>query len=86
MLRDGMQPSPLRDTADDSSASRALRVLYVLARRGHPMTSMAIATECGIPRSTIYRLLSVMRDRGYLEHETPGRRWSLGPHVAELGP
>jgi len=81
-----MHPSPIRDIADDSSASRALRVLDVLARRGHPMTSMAIATECSIPRSTIYRLLSVMRDRGYLEHETTGRRWSLGPHVAELRP
>lgn len=81
-----MQSSPIRDTTADSSASRALRVLDVLARRGYSMTSMAIANECGIPRSTIYRLLSVMRDRGYVQHETSGRRWSLGPHVAELGP
>lgn len=45
------------------------------------MPSMAIARECSIPRSTVYRLLNVMRARDFVVYDRPTRRWSIGPHL-----
>ncbi len=61
-------------------------MLDLLAERGHAMGSMAIAHECAIPRSTIYRLLNVMRSHEYLVYDRRGRRWSLGPRLFRVGP
>ena len=81
-----MESSPIRDTGTASAADRALAVLDLLAGRGHPMGSMAIARECAIPRSTVYRLLNVLRSRDYLAYDQRGRRWSLGPRLFQVGP
>lgn len=46
---------------------------------------MAIARGCGIPRSTVYRLLNVMRSRAYVAYDRRARTWSLGPRLSEVG-
>ena len=80
-----MQSSLIRDRRVTGSADRVLAVLDLLADRGYSMTSMAIAHECGVPRSTIYRLLNVLRSRGYLGYERRDRSWSLGPRLFQVG-
>jgi DNA-binding IclR family transcriptional regulator len=63
------------------SPARALAVLDLLADVGHPMHSMAIALECGIPRSSAYRLLALMRSRDYVAQDGADRSWTLGPRL-----
>ncbi len=60
-------------------------MLDLLSGHRHPMPSMAIARECHIPRSTVYRLLNVMRSREYLAYDRRARTWSLGPRVSQVG-
>ena len=45
---------------------------------------MAIARECGIPRSTVYRLLNVMRSRDYVAYDRRARTWSLGRRLSQV--
>lgn len=77
--------SPERDLSAASAANRALAVLDLLSSHRHPMRSMAIARECGIPRSTVYRLLNVMRSRDYVAYDRRARTWSLGRRLSQVG-
>ncbi len=80
-----MASSPRRDLTATSTADRVLAVLDLLSDHRHPMPSMAIARECRIPRSTVYRLLRVMGSRGYLTYDQRARTWSLGPRLSQVG-
>ena len=67
------------------SASHALDVLELLARRGEPLPAATVARELGLPRSSTYHLLGVLRDRGYVSHLEGERRYGLGVAAYELG-
>ena len=67
------------------AAERALDVLTVLARASAPMTAAGLAAEVGIPRSTVYQLLAVLADRGFVTHLADERRWTLGLSAFEVG-
>lgn len=71
--------------ANVPGASHALDVLELLARRGEPLPAAAVARELGLPRSSTYHLLSVLRDRGYVSHLEGERRYGLGVAAYELG-
>lgn len=66
-------------------AANALDVLELLARHGEPLPAAAVARELGLPRSSTYHLLSVLRDRGYVSHLEGERRYGLGVAAYELG-
>jgi DNA-binding IclR family transcriptional regulator len=66
-------------------ASHALDVLELLARRGEPLPAATVARELGLPRSSTYHLLGVLRDRGYVSHLEGERRYGLGVAAYELG-
>ena len=81
-------PSPRPSARERSSvpaAGHALDVLELLARRGEPLPAAAVARELGLPRSSTYHLLSVLRDRGYVSHLEGERRYGLGVAAYELG-
>ena len=67
------------------AAGHALDVLELLARRGEPLPAATIARELGLPRSSTYHLLGVLRDRGYVSHLEGERRYGLGVAAYELG-
>lgn len=67
------------------SAGRAFEVLRLLARSREPLSAQELADSCGIPRSSSYQLLSVMRDHRLVEYKSDERSWSLGIGVLELG-
>jgi len=66
------------------AATHTLELLSILAGRG-PSSASTLATAVGIPRSSTYHLLSVLRDRGYVVHLAEDHRWSLGPSAFEVG-
>lgn len=67
------------------SAADAALALRLLARRGLPQPASAIARDLGLPRSSTYRLLQVLRDAGLVSHDPQTRRWGLGVGVYDLG-
>lgn len=71
--------------ANVPGAANALDVLELLARRGEPLPAATVARELGLPRSSTYHLLSVLRDRGYVSHLEGERRYGLGVAAYELG-
>ncbi len=79
----GERPAPAPGAAP--AAGHALDILGLLARHGEPVPAAAIARELGLPRSSVYHLLTVLRDRGYVRHLAEERRYGLGVAAYELG-
>lgn len=71
--------------ANAPAAGHALDVLGLLARRGEPVPAAAIARDLGLPRSSVYHLLTVLIDRGFVHHLPGERRYGLGVAAYELG-
>lgn len=67
------------------SASRALAILRLLASRARPTPAMTIARECGLPKSSTYHLLNVMRAADFVTYYEHERAWGLGIVAFELG-
>lgn len=67
------------------AAAHALDVLEHLSRRAEPVPAASIARELGLPRSSVYHLLKVLHDRGYVTHYVEERRFGLGSAAYELG-
>jgi DNA-binding IclR family transcriptional regulator len=68
-----------------SAAGHGLDVLTLLARHGEPLPAAAIARELGLPRSSVYHLLTVLGSRGFVRHLSEERRYGLGIAAYELG-
>jgi DNA-binding IclR family transcriptional regulator len=67
------------------AAAHALEILRYLARHAEPMPAAAIARDLGLPRSSVYHLLAVLRDDGFVAHLSDDRRYGLGVAAFELG-
>jgi DNA-binding IclR family transcriptional regulator len=71
--------------ANAPAATHALGVLKLLAAHAAPMPAAAIARDLGLPRSTVYHLLAVLREQGFVVHLPEQRRYGLGVAAFELG-
>ena len=71
--------------ANVPAAGHALDVLTLLGRRVAPLPASAIARDLGLPRSTTYHLLDVLREEGFVVHLPEERRYGLGTAAFELG-
>lgn len=67
------------------AADHVLAVLSLLARRPEPLAAASIAEQLELPRSTVYRLLGVLVDRGFVTHLPEERVYGLGLAAYELG-
>ncbi|TWP34201.1 IclR family transcriptional regulator [Leekyejoonella antrihumi] len=67
------------------AATHALALLQLLARHAEPLPAASIARALGLPRSSTYHLLTVLRDAGFVSHLADDRRWGLGVAAFELG-
>jgi DNA-binding IclR family transcriptional regulator len=67
------------------AAGHALDILSALARRGEPVPAATLVRTLGLPRSSVYHLLSVLVDRGFVSHLESERRYGLGVAAYELG-
>lgn len=66
------------------ASDATLRVLSYLAAQRGPVPAAQIASSLELPRSTIYHLLDVMQDRGFVVHLPEARRYGLGVAAFEL--
>lgn len=71
--------------AGPPAALAALDVLRLLARHLEPQPAAALARDLGLPRSTTYKLLAALADRGFVTHLPESRRYALGLSAYELG-
>jgi len=71
--------------ANAPAASAALAVLRLLARHTEPVPASAIARDLGLPRSSVYHLLTVLQEQGFVAHLADERRFGLGVAAFELG-
>jgi DNA-binding IclR family transcriptional regulator len=65
-------------TSKVPAADNTLRILTLLAARKTPMPASRIAEELGLPRTSIYDLLSVMEVNGFITHLPSEQRYGLG--------
>jgi DNA-binding IclR family transcriptional regulator len=66
------------------AADAALRILTHLAAQRGPVAAASIAAALDLPRSTVYHLLAVLQDRGFVLHLPEARRYGLGVAAFEL--
>ncbi len=71
--------------ADVPAARSAVRVLAYLAAQAGPSPAAAVAAHLGLPRSTVYHLLSVLVDEGFVTHVPEEHRYGLGTASLALG-
>ncbi|MDQ6934757.1 MAG: IclR family transcriptional regulator [Actinomycetota bacterium] len=67
------------------AATRALRVLRLLAGEADPMPLERIMRELGLPRSTAYHLVNAMIEEGFVTHLADESRYGLGVAAFEIG-
>jgi DNA-binding IclR family transcriptional regulator len=65
------------------SVDRAVTVLEVLARRGEARVT-DVAGELGVHKSTAFRLLGALQERGLVEQDTDRGRYRLGFGIVRL--
>jgi DNA-binding IclR family transcriptional regulator len=71
--------------AEVPAASHALDILMYLSTQAAPVPAAGIARELGLPRSSVYHLLSTLAARGFVVHVPEEQRWGLGVTSYELG-
>jgi DNA-binding IclR family transcriptional regulator len=70
------QPAP--------AAHYTLRILALLSAQRGPVAASTIAHALALPRSTVYRLLGVLEEHGFVLHFPEERRYGIGIAAFEL--
>ena len=63
---------------------RALRVLMLLGQRGDGWTLDELAAETRLPKSSLHRLLTTLKQRGFAVQAQPSGPYLLGPTALEV--
>jgi DNA-binding IclR family transcriptional regulator len=67
------------------AARNTLGVLRYLAAHSKPVGASALARDLRIPRSSVYQLVRVMMDEGFVVHYPEDRAYGLSSLVVEIG-
>lgn len=70
--------------ADVPAARNTLRILSYLAAQRGPVPASTVAATLALPRSTVYRLLGILADAGFVLHFPEARRYGIGIAAFEL--
>lgn len=68
-----------------TALARGLEVLGCFRSRDKALSNQALATRCGLPKSTISRLTYTLTRLGYLEHDADSGLYRLGSATLSLG-
>jgi DNA-binding IclR family transcriptional regulator len=81
-----MVDQPDRTTAAESApaARHTLQILTHLAAQRGPVPASTLAQALGLPRSTVYRLLGVLTELGFVLHYPEAHRYGIGLAAFEL--
>ncbi len=66
------------------SLTRAFDIVELLSREQHGLTLTEVSARLDLPQSTTYRLLSALKERGYVEQTKPSSWYRLGLAFVEL--
>lgn len=66
------------------AADGVLDILSALARQAAPVSAAGLIRATGLPRSSVYRLLAVLEDRGFVLRFPESRTYGLGVNAFEL--
>ncbi len=66
------------------ASARTLDVLEYVGQQGCPVTAAQIGEGCGIPRTSLYKLLRVLEARGYLADLPDEAGWAPGRRLLDL--
>jgi DNA-binding IclR family transcriptional regulator len=66
------------------AARSTLRILTYLAAQRGPVAASTLAAALGLPRSTVYKLLGVLEEEGFVLHLPEARRYGVGIAAFEL--
>lgn len=72
-------------TSSVPAASAALRMIRYLAAVAAPARAAVIGRDLGLPRSSVYHLLRVLMDEGFVIHFPEDRVYGLSPLLGDLG-
>jgi len=67
------------------AADHVLRMLTLLSHHPEPVSAGMVAATLRLPRSTTYRLLSILIDHGFVRYLPEERRYGLSVAAYELG-
>lgn len=79
----GMDASASSSTSP--AVGRALDILVRLAQRPRPVRAGALARDLDLPRSSVYHILNVLVDRGFVVYVPGERAYGLGVTALEIG-
>lgn len=68
-----------------ASLHKAIDIIQLLLDRQEFLEFNEISKALDMPRSSAYKYLAVLRERGFLDYETNTKRYSLGLKFMELG-
>ncbi|MCE0536158.1 IclR family transcriptional regulator [Kineosporia rhizophila] len=72
-------------TAPAPTVDAALRILSFLGLQRGPVAAATLARTLDLPRSSVYRLLGVLEERGFVLRYPEDKRYGLGIAAFELG-
>jgi DNA-binding IclR family transcriptional regulator len=67
------------------AARDTLRIITYLAGHSGPVRASTISRDLALPRSSVYHLLRVMQDEGFVVHSPEHQGYALGSLLAEIG-
>lgn len=67
------------------AARSTLRIIRYLAGHSGPVRATTMERDLGLPRSSLYHLLRVLRDEGFVVHSPEHQGFALGPLLGEIG-
>src|SRR5438132_1766954 len=73
--------SPLRTI---QSVDRAAALLKAVANSPRPLTVVELAAQCGLNRSTAWRLLATLDSQGLVERDPETQRYSVGYAIFQI--
>ncbi|GAA1353166.1 IclR family transcriptional regulator [Falsarthrobacter nasiphocae] len=83
-LTSATEPARSDTPPKSPAAERVLDVLGYVSRRRSPVGAQTVAAALGLPRSTVYQLLTALVRRGYLVHFPEEKTFGLGLAAFEL--
>ncbi|MBX3104954.1 MAG: IclR family transcriptional regulator [Cryobacterium sp.] len=67
------------------AALNTLRIIRFLAEHSGPVRATNLSRGLELPRSTVYQLLTILQNEGFVVHSPEHQGFTLGPLLGEIG-
>lgn len=80
-----MKPTPIKSEAGNSIALRAFATLETIVKAAGPMSLDELSSILRLPKPTMFRILTMLREADLLLRESGGKRYLAGPRLHAFG-